>query len=134
MDENPIVLFDGECLLCNKSVQFLLKNEEGDHLRFASLQSKTGQNLLGHYSFPLNYSDSIVFIHNGVAYTHSTAVLKVAKYLKWKWQWLRFLYIIPTPVRDYIYKWVAKNRISWFGKTDSCMFLTSDLKKKFLEY
>lgn len=130
---HPIILFDGDCLLCNRAVQFILANEHHHDLRFASLQSNYGQKLLNQYHFPNNYRESMVFIEDEKAYTKSSALLKIAKYLNWKWQWLRIFMIIPSPVRNTFYSFIAKKRLDWFGKQEHCMLLTKELRERFLD-
>ncbi len=78
-DEHGVVLFDGVCNLCNGAVNFLLDRDTNDRLRFGSLQSEAGENLLNRYSIDRKTTDSIVFIDNSSAFTYSTAALKIAK-------------------------------------------------------
>ena len=76
--------------------------------------------------------DSVVLIEDGKAYTHSTGALRVAGYLRAPWRWLRWFWIVPRPLRDVVYRWFARNRYRWFGKTDACRVPTPELKARFL--
>jgi predicted DCC family thiol-disulfide oxidoreductase YuxK len=142
LKDKSIVLFDGSCGLCNKSVKFVLKKEKNypvgstvqrePNLFFAPLQSQTGTALLKQYGLE-HKIDSIVFVKGGKAYIKSSAALQVTKYLKGLWPLLFGFYIIPKFIRDAVYDFIAKNRITWFGNADYCEMLTPELKKRFLE-
>ncbi len=127
-----IILFDGECSLCSGSVQFILKRDPKRYFQFASLQSDIGQKLLRQYSLPLNL-DSLILIEDGKPFMESTAALKVCCYLKGAWKLLRGLLIIPAPIRDIIYKIIARNRYKWFGKKECSLLPLPEWKDRFLE-
>ncbi|MGM7681925.1 thiol-disulfide oxidoreductase DCC family protein [Cytobacillus sp. Hm23] len=127
----PIIVFDGVCNLCNGAVQFLLKRDKRDALRFTAMQSEVAKELLVTYQVPTNV-DSFVFINGNKYYIKSTAALQVSKYLSGLWKVFYLCIIIPVPIRDFIYDWVAKNRFKWFGRRTECMLPTPETKKKFL--
>ncbi|WP_345240361.1 thiol-disulfide oxidoreductase DCC family protein [Pontibacillus salipaludis] len=128
---NGIVLFDGECNFCDQSVQFIIKRDPQGYFSFASLQSEVGQDLLKKYEIPAD-TDSFVLIEDGRAYTKSSAALRVCKHLKGAWKTFRLFAIVPKFVRDAAYEIFAKNRYKWFGKKDSCMLPSKDIRKRFL--
>lgn len=130
--DQPIILFDGVCNLCNRAVQFIIKHDKKNIFRFASLQSEAGRKLLSEYSLPLNELNSFILIENGKAYSRSTGALRVVKKLNGILPWLYSFIIIPKIFRDSIYNWVAKNRYQWFGKKEECMIPTPELKARFL--
>jgi predicted DCC family thiol-disulfide oxidoreductase YuxK len=127
-----IILFDGICNLCQASVQFIIKRDPKAHFRFASLQSEAGQKLLTKYSISKDIN-SFVFIAGEKYYTKSSAALMVCKYLQGFWKLLYVFMFVPRPIRDRIYHFIAENRYKWFGKRESCLIPTSDLRKRFLE-
>ncbi|MCO5240393.1 MAG: thiol-disulfide oxidoreductase DCC family protein [Chitinophagaceae bacterium] len=131
-NENPVILFDGVCNLCNNSVQFVIKKDKKKTFYFTSLQSNTGQQLLELYRLSPGRFDSFVLIENKKAYTKSTAALRVVRRLEGLWILLYALIIIPPFIRDAVYDWVARNRYQWFGKSESCMLPTPELKGRFL--
>jgi predicted DCC family thiol-disulfide oxidoreductase YuxK len=131
-NENPIILFDGICNLCNRSVQFVLKYDKQKLFRFASLQSNAGQRLLKEYHLSETVFNSFVLIQNGKTYLKSTAALMVAKQLGGVIKILYAFIIVPALIRNGIYNAIAKNRYKWFGKQDSCMMPTPDLQSRFL--
>jgi predicted DCC family thiol-disulfide oxidoreductase YuxK len=131
--DQPVILFDGVCNLCNGAVQFIIKHDKKNRFRFASLQSGTGQHLLEQYNLPADQLNSFILIENGKAYTRSTGALKVAKKLSGIWPMLYTFMIIPKIFRDSIYDWVARNRYKWFGKKNECMIPAPELKARFLD-
>ena len=76
--------------------------------------------------------DTIVLVEDGQLYTHSTAALKIARHLRWPWSWSVVFIIVPRFVRDAVYRWVARNRYRWFGKSDACRVPTPELRARFL--
>ena len=76
--------------------------------------------------------DSVVLIEDGKAYTHSAGALRVARHLRAPWRWLRVFWIVPRPLRDAVYRWFARHRYRWFGKTDACRVPTPELRARFL--
>ncbi|MBX3242185.1 MAG: thiol-disulfide oxidoreductase DCC family protein [Chitinophagaceae bacterium] len=132
-DYKALILFDGTCNLCQGSVQFVLKREKAPYYSFASLQSSTGQQVLQQYHLPQDSFRSFVLVENGKAYIQSTAALKVTRKLRGGWSLLYGLMIIPAFIRNAVYNIIARNRHKWFGKTESCMLPTPELKGRFLD-
>lgn len=132
--EKPIIIFDGICNLCNRSVQIVIKNDPAGKFMFASLQSEKGQQLLKKFSLPLNEFNSFILVKDDKVYTKSTGALKVAKQLKGGWWLLYGFIIVPKFIRDAVYNWVARNRYKWFGKREECMLPTPAIKARFIEY
>lgn len=132
MENNPIILFDGVCNLCNSSVQFVIKHDKQKHFRFASLQSATGQELLKKYALPETIFNSFVLIKDEKPYLKSTAALKVAKEMNGLIKMLYAFIIVPAFIRNAVYNVIAKNRYKWFGKKESCILPSPDLQNRFL--
>lgn len=127
-----IVLFDGVCNYCNAMVNFAIRNDKAARLKFAPLQSATGEALRKQYNISPE-TDSLIFIENNKAYTYADAALGIAKYLDWPAKALFAFRIFPSFISNPFYKWVAKNRYKWFGKKDACMIPTPDVKSRFLD-
>lgn len=133
-----VIFFDGVCNLCNVAVTFVIDRDPDAYFRFAPLQSEIGQQLLGRTRSRSATSEmhtaleSIVLVENGLYYTHSAAALRIARKLRGGWPLLYGLIILPKPLRDRAYTWVAKNRYRWFGKTEACRLPTAELKRHFL--
>ena len=131
--EINIVLFDGVCNLCNKTVRFIIRRDPKAKFRFASVQSESGQLLLKQLSLPIDRYDSIVYICDDKFYLKSTAVLTILSKLGSGWQLLSFLIIFPLFLRDKVYDFIAKWRYKWFGLLESCIVPAPENSDRFLE-
>ena len=130
--DKKIILFDGVCNLCNSSVTFVIERDKKDLFRFAALQEPAGQQLIKQYQIDISKTDSIILIDGDKAYVKSTAALKVARHLGGGYPLLYGFMIIPNFIRNWVYDYVARNRYKWYGKKESCMIPTPELKAKFL--
>ena len=129
-----IILFDGICNLCNAAVQFIIRHDKKDQFRFVALQSESGIAILKHIGIDAANIDSIVLYEPNIAYYYkSDAVLEVAKNIGGIYILAVIFKVFPKSFRNRIYDYVAKNRYKWYGKKDSCMIPTADLKAKFLD-
>ncbi len=131
--EKPIILFDGVCNLCDRSVSFIIKKDKKKKFLFASLQGKKGHELLSQFHLPLDDINSFVLIDKGKAYTRSSGALRVVKEFGGMWKLCYAFIIIPKFIRDGLYNQVAKNRYKWFGKKEACMVPSAGIKERFLE-
>ena len=132
-ETTAIVLFDGVCHLCSSSVKFIIRRDPSARFRFAPLQSPIGQDLLRRHRLPADTSDTFVLIEGGRAYTRSTAALRVARRLSGLWPVAYLGIVVPRPVRDAIYRVIARNRYRWFGRRAECMLPTPEVKERFLQ-
>ena len=129
---HPVILFDGVCNFCNSLVNFIIRQDKKKIFRFAALQSVTGKKLLDQYKINWEETDSLVLIDNGRAYQKSTAALRLYNQLPWYWKWTQVFRIVPTFIRDGVYKFIARNRYKWFGKKEECMVPTTGVRERFL--
>lgn len=129
---SAIILFDGICNFCNSNVQFIIKRDPHGYFKFASLQSNIGQKLLKKYGIQ-NDMDSFVLIENNHYYLKSSAAIRVFKHLNGLWSFLYIFHFIPTPIRNFFYDIIAKNRYKWFGKRESCMLPSKEERQRFLD-
>jgi predicted DCC family thiol-disulfide oxidoreductase YuxK len=128
-----IILFDGVCNLCNSAVQFVIEHDRKDIFRFVALQSELGKEILAYIGIDAKNIDSIILYEPGVAYYYkSSAAIEIARSLGGFWHFGTVFRIIPTRIRNLLYDYVAKNRYKWYGKKESCMIPTHQLKAKFL--
>jgi predicted DCC family thiol-disulfide oxidoreductase YuxK len=105
-----LVLYDGSCGFCNRSVQFILNNEESNTLLFASLQSETARKLFDSLSIKQPDLNTFYFYSNGILYERSSAAIQVSKYLNKPYRFIGFFSWVPTIFRDGIYRLIATNR------------------------
>ena len=127
-----LVLFDGVCNFCNYWVNFAIKKDPKKKLKFTPLQGETAKQLLPRFNIDPDSLNSVIFIDKGKAYTQSSAALGITKYLNGGWKLFYGLMIIPKFIRDFFYNTIARNRYKWFGKKESCMVPTPEMKERFL--
>jgi len=129
---DKVVLFDGVCNFCASSVQFIIKHDTTNSLKFASLQSVVGKELLEYYEMPKTL-EGVVFVENNKAYFKSAAAFRIARYFGGIWRLLLVFSILPAFVTDFFYDIIARNRYKWFGKKESCMIPTPEIRSRFLD-
>ena len=129
--QKPLVLFDGECNLCESSLQFLIKHNHSGNLSFATLQSAKESEVLKHAGLPVSEYDSLLLWEDNKLYSYSTAVLKISKHLDFPWNMIRMLLFVPATIRDPIYRFLAKRRYKWFGKKSLCTIPTPFYTERF---
>ena len=129
---SSIVLFDGVCNFCERSVNFIIRHDRERRFKFAPLQSEIGQELRAKYEIAEDV-DSIVLIEDDEAFTNSTAGLRIAKGLGGIWLVAYVFIIVPAFIRDFFYRLFAKYRYRLFGKKDVCMIPTPDVRERFSE-
>ena len=126
------MLFDGVCNLCNGAVRFIAANDPERHFAFASLQSPSAQELLGERIADAQEPDSVILVSGGRRYDRSDAALHIALGLRAPWPLAFAAILIPRGVRDAVYRWTARNRYRWFGRTDICALPAPGLRERFL--
>lgn len=136
LHDHALVLFDGVCNLCNGAVNFIIDRDPEGYFTFAALQSEEAAPLLARFGRPpaslTDAPDSIVLIEDGRLHERSAAALRIARRLGLPWSLLYAGIVIPKPLRDALYGWIAANRYRWFGKQDACRIPTPDLRVRFL--
>ena len=136
---NPIVLYDGVCGLCNRSVQFLLKHDKDGRFRFASLQSNFAEKVLGRHGLDPKDLDTVHVVENydqpgERVLQRSDAILRAGRELGGFWSATSSVArIVPRPLRDLVYRFVATNRYCVFGKYDTCMLPDPNQRSRFLD-
>ena len=133
LDSRRIILFDGVCNLCEDVVQFVFKHDRRNCFHFAALQSQAGQELLEQHGLPTDTFDSFVVLQGGKMWQQSDAALQVVRHLGPPWSWLTLFSVLPKPLRDAIYDFIAKNRYRWFGKKQACLLPSPDMQDRFLK-
>ncbi|MFD1061859.1 thiol-disulfide oxidoreductase DCC family protein [Winogradskyella litorisediminis] len=133
--DKQLILFDGVCNLCNSSVLYVIKRDKKNLFLFAPLQSNIGEQIINEFNIDTTETDSIILYNPSEQkiYSKSTAALKVAKLLSYPTKLLSGFLIVPASIRNWVYDFIAKNRYKWYGKKESCMIPTPELKAKFLD-
>ncbi len=132
-----VILFDGECNLCNGTVRFVITRDRDRRFRFAPLQGEAARRICADRGIPLPAAgapDSIVVVDGGGrVLERSDAALAIACALPFPWRMLGVFRIVPRALRDLVYRIVARNRYRWFGRRDACMVPTEEFRSRFLD-
>ncbi|GAB5556504.1 MAG: thiol-disulfide oxidoreductase DCC family protein [Schleiferiaceae bacterium] len=124
------IIYDGHCILCNGTIQWILKNDPKKQFKYTTL---TGHWVEEH-NVPVDaHGESVIYIEDGKIHYLSDATLTLSKHLKWPYSWLRVGLIIPKFIRNGIYKWIAKNRYKWFGHSETCLLPPAGWKDQFVD-
>ena len=127
-----VIAFDGICVLCHGFVRFLIVRDHAQRLRFASNQSLAGAKIFAATHQDLNNPVSVVLADGGLYFTESTAAIRAIAALGGGWRLANMLRIIPAPLRDAAYRFVARRRYGWFGKLDQCPLPKPEWADRFL--
>jgi predicted DCC family thiol-disulfide oxidoreductase YuxK len=130
---SSIIVFDGVCHLCNGWVRFLLRHDRRARFRFASMQSDAGRGLLVAHGIDPDDPASFLLLEAGIARTDSDAILRVLATLGGPWRAAALLRILPSALRDPVYRWVARHRYRLFGRRDACSMPSPETAARFLD-
>ena len=122
-----IIIFDGVCGLCNRSIDILIKLDRQKILQYSSLQGEFVKTLKTEPDI-----NSIIFYEDGILYYKSTAILKIFQALGGVWKITAIFYLIPKIIRDFLYDLITKHRYRIFGKMESCRMPKKDERDLFI--
>lgn len=129
-----IIFFDAQCLLCNGWVKFLLRHDTRRMFRFASIQGETGKRLLADAGLRLEGLETLLLIDDRQrVWQHTSAILRVLHGLGWPWLLAWVAWLIPAPLRDALYRLIARNRYRWFGRSETCLVPDRVVQDRFLD-
>lgn len=126
--ERAIIFFDGECVLCNRTVQWILRHDRQGIFSFAALQSPVAHQLL-----PETTDKTVVLRLGRATYVRTAAIVRICRLLGGWWRVVALLvFLVPAPLRDGVYRLIARYRFRLFGR-QACMLPTSKERWRFLE-
>lgn len=130
-----LVLFDGDCALCVKSLRFIIRRDPRGVFSFAPLRSEAGRRALAEspYGSAAFMPDSVVLVEGGRSSIRTTAGLRIARRLRFPWPLLYAFIIVPRPVRDWFYRILARNRYRWFGRADACELVSPEIRRRLVD-
>ena len=136
--KHPILLYDGDCGLCARSVQWILKRDHDAVFRFAMLQSQFSKDILTRHGHDPERLDTVYVVSTSPEgqeqlRARSRAFLFVCAKLHWPWKGLSLFRIVPKFISDGVYRLVASNRIRLFGRADRCALPKPEWRDRFLE-
>ena len=117
--DDGVILYDGDCLLCSRWMKWVVRHDPDRVFRFTAITSPYGRDLAATLGIEVDNPETNAAIIDGKAHTYSDAALAIASRLP-GWGWVRVFALIPRPLRDAFYKFVARNRINWFGRPQAC--------------
>jgi predicted DCC family thiol-disulfide oxidoreductase YuxK len=126
-----LILFDGVCVLCSRWVAFVIAHDPAARYRFVAIQTPLGRRLAARFGIDAETPPTNVIVTGGRAYFKLDSVVAVLRDLP-GWRWTRVAYALPRRVRDFLYDRIAKNRYHLFGRRDSCLVPTTDVRARFL--
>lgn len=129
---DKVILFDGQCKLCNVWIRFVIRHDKNHVFKFTSMQSDKGQAILKHFNMSLEFFDTMLYVENKVAYEKSTAFLRVVRLLPFPANLLSCFMIFSGRFRDRVYDHIARNRYKLFGKYEQCLLPEEMGKDRFL--
>jgi len=131
---HPVVLFDGACNLCERTVHFIVRRDKHARFRFASLQSVAAQQLLSDHQYAHDELSSVLLIADGMLFRKSRAGLQIAKRLDGAWSLLYYLCVwVPKFIADPVYDYIGNRRYQWFGKKAECWIPDDELRRRFIK-
>ncbi len=128
-----ILVFDGKCVLCSRGVAFVLRRDHARKFRFAATQSRAGRRLMERYGLDPDSPETMILIDGERCYFQSAAMIRVSRNLGWPSKAAVALWLVPAPLRDALYRWLARNRLRLFGRRESCYVPAKEDRDRFLE-
>lgn len=124
MSQKDILLMDGDCGLCTHTAVFLHPRlRQANSIRFVAIESQEGKDLISTFSTKMKNADTVYLIRNGTPYMRSSAGIRCLLYMKWYYSmWYPMLWLIPLPLRNIAYRFIAKNRHRVFKRPATCIF------------
>ena len=129
----PIILFDGVCNFCNRTINTILKYDKQAYFQFAASQSSAAMGIMQAFNLDEKAISSVILIEQEKVFTKTDAVIQIANRLSGWPSLFRLLKFIPKPMRDFAYDLIAKNRYALFGKKDNCMIPDASIRHRFLQ-
>ena len=132
MRASHIIIYDGECVLCESSVRFIVKHDKAGLCRFTQAQSDTGRRIQSDLGIDALALESVVLVKDSEVYDKSDAAMEIARILDGPWKMLAIFRFVPKGLRDGVYLWIARHRHRWFGKKDLCSMPDKSIKQRII--
>lgn len=119
-DDRPVIIFDGECVLCSGSAQFVMRHDRHKVYRLLAAQTPLGRALYAHFGLDAQDYETMILMADGVALLKSEAVIRIAEGLGLPWSVAAVLRVVPRSWRDRLYGVLARNRLRLLGRRSHC--------------
>lgn len=137
MTSNPayqkLIIYDAHCIICNSSVQFIAKNDKSSTLFFTHPETTTGKKYAHMLPDNLTPEMTVAFVSGSEVFVMSDAVIEIARHLKFPYNLLKGLRLIPKSWRDGLYRLIARNRFRFFKRRQSCLLPSPALREKVID-
>jgi predicted DCC family thiol-disulfide oxidoreductase YuxK len=130
--DGKIILYDGVCNLCSRAVRFIIKRDPDKQFRFAALQSNAGHRMADAYDLTADQLETVALVNGDEVLFRSDAALAIARCLRGPVRLLVILRIVPRPIRDACYRFIANRRYRWFGRKTACEVPAERIQDRFL--
>ncbi len=127
-----VVLFDGECVMCSSGAQALIRFDKRRRFKLGTVQSPEGQRILAWHGLPTESFDTFILSEGPRLYVRSSAYVRIVARLQFPWNLASIIWVIPRPLRDWLYDKIAQNRFRFFPKREQCIVLTQDHKDRLI--
>jgi predicted DCC family thiol-disulfide oxidoreductase YuxK len=131
-DAGGVVLFDGTCAFCERSVRFIARRDPAGYFRFGASQTPPAAALLAQHGYTRDSARSIILIEDGSVYLRSTAALRIARRLTWPWSMAAAALVVPVPIRDAVYRVVAAIRHRIAGRSNACEIPPPEIRQRLI--
>jgi salicylate hydroxylase len=131
-DEYPLIVFDGRCVLCSANAHFVLRRDHRAKFRLTDAQSSLGLALYRHFGLRSDEEGTMIVLRDGRLLTHSDAAIAIADVLGWPWRAAAIARLVPSGLRNSLYRWVARNRFRWFGRRETCWLAPPEMLGRIL--
>jgi predicted DCC family thiol-disulfide oxidoreductase YuxK len=131
-DDHPLIVFDGQCVLCSANAHFVLRRDRRRVFRLTHAQSALGLALYRHFGLHSDEHGTMLVIRDGRLLTHSDAAIAIGEGLGWPWRAAQVATLVPRPLRNLLYRWIARNRFRWFGRRETCWLPAPELRDRIL--
>ena len=131
-DDRPVIVFDGSCVLCSASAQFVLRHDRRGRFRLTTAQGAVGEALYRHFGLANGDYETLLVLEEGRLLTRSQAAIAIARGLGWPWRAATIARLVPRALRDRLYVLVARNRYRLFGRRNSCWAPSSEQRDRIL--
>ncbi len=132
MPETPYFIFDGDCVLCSRSVRYVLKHERAATIKFVAIKSDLGREIASEHKNDPDNPRSFLFVDGNQVLTSSDAAHAVLHHAGGPLAWMRVFRFVPHPLRDGAYRLIAKYRYQLFGRLETCMVPAREVRDRFV--
>lgn len=133
LEDKNVIVFDGECVLCSGFFRFVVKHDRQKQFSFIIAQSESGEMLYEHFGLKAEDYDTNMVLIKGELHERFNTIFAVMSVLGWPWRAVSLMKVLPSPVLDWLYYRIARNRYRWFGRYDKCMVPTPEVQERFID-